>query len=44
MASIITRALEAYLCEFDFRYNYRAALGFGDTEWTTTAVQGPKSG
>jgi transposase-like protein len=32
--------LKRYLCEFDFRYNYRTALGFDDTTRATLAVKG----
>ncbi len=32
--------LHRYLAEFDFRYNYRASLGFDDTERTLAAVRG----
>jgi transposase-like protein len=32
--------LKRYLCEFDFRYNYRTALGFTDRERTTIALKG----
>jgi len=32
--------LKRYLCEFDFRYNYRTALGFDDSTRATLAVKG----
>ncbi len=32
--------LHRYLAEFDFRFNYRASLGFDDTERTIAAVRG----
>jgi transposase-like protein len=32
--------LKRYLCEFDFRYNERAALGVDDTERTAKAIRG----
>ena len=32
--------LKRYLGEFDFRYNYRTALGFTDRERTTIALKG----
>lgn len=32
--------LKRYLCEFDFRYNYRIALGFDDAARATLAVRG----
>lgn len=32
--------LKRYLCEFDFRYNERVALGVGDQERTTRALRG----
>src|SRR4051794_35259622 len=32
--------LKRYLGEFDFRYNYRIALGFDDTTRATLAVKG----
>jgi transposase-like protein len=32
--------LHRYLAEFDFRYNYRAALGFNDNDRTIAAVRG----
>ena len=32
--------LKRYLCEFDYRYNYRSALGFGDAERAEIALQG----
>ena len=32
--------LHRYLAEFDFRYNYRASLGYNDTERTIAAVRG----
>ena len=32
--------LHRYLAEFDFRYNYRAALGFDDKDRTIAAVRG----
>jgi hypothetical protein len=32
--------LHRYLAEFDFRYNYRAALGSNDTDRTAAAVRG----
>ena len=32
--------LKRYLCEFDFRYNYRIALGFDDTTRATLAIKG----
>ena len=31
--------LHRYLAEFDFRYNYRASLGFNDTDRTIAAVR-----
>jgi hypothetical protein len=32
--------LKRYLCEFDFRYNERVALGVEDTERATKVVAG----
>jgi transposase-like protein len=32
--------LKRYLCEFDFRYNYRIVLGFDDTTRATLAIKG----
>jgi transposase-like protein len=32
--------LKRYLCEFDFRYNYRAALGYTDMQRTEIAAAG----
>ena len=32
--------LKRYLCEFDFRYNYRIALGYDDIARATLAVKG----
>lgn len=32
--------LKRYLCEFDFRYNYREKLGYNDMERTNIALQG----
>jgi len=32
--------LHRYLAEFDFRYNYRASLGYNDTDRTIAAVRG----
>jgi hypothetical protein len=32
--------LKRYLCEFDFRYNYRTALGFDDTTRAELAIKG----
>jgi transposase-like protein len=32
--------LHRYLAEFDFRYNYRASLGYNDTDRTIAAVKG----
>ena len=32
--------LKRYLCEFDFRYNYRIALGFNDTTRAELAIKG----
>jgi transposase-like protein len=32
--------LHRYLAEFDFRHNYRAALGYNDTDRTIAAVRG----
>jgi hypothetical protein len=32
--------LKRYLCEFDFRYNERSALGVDDTERTAKAIRG----
>src|SRR5580704_19684497 len=32
--------LKRYLCEFDFRYNYRVALGFNDTTRAELAIKG----
>jgi len=32
--------LKWYLCEFDFRYNERIALGVGDQERTEKAIKG----
>src|SRR5205823_1514363 len=32
--------LKRYLCEFDFRYNYRVALGFNDTARAELAIKG----
>jgi transposase-like protein len=36
--------LHRYLAEFDFRYNYRTALGFTDEERTIAAVRGAEGG
>ena len=32
--------LHRYLAEFDFRYNYRTALGFNDTDRAAAALKG----
>jgi transposase-like protein len=32
--------LKRYLCEFDFRYNYRIALGFSDKQRTNAVMRG----
>ncbi len=32
--------LHHYLAEFDFRYNYRASLGYNDKDHTIAAVRG----
>lgn len=32
--------LKRYLCEFDFRYNYRIALGFNDATRAELAIKG----
>jgi hypothetical protein len=32
--------LKRYLCEFDFRYNYRIALGYSDTDRAGKAIAG----
>jgi len=32
--------LKRYVCEFDFRYNYRSALGFEDTERADMCLKG----
>jgi hypothetical protein len=32
--------LHRYLAEFDFRYNYRASLGFNDQDRTIAAIRG----
>jgi len=32
--------LHRYLAEFDFRYNYRVALGYNDTDRTIAAIRG----
>ena len=32
--------LHRYLAEFDFRYKYRASLGYNDTDRTIAAVRG----
>jgi hypothetical protein len=32
--------LKRYLCEFDFRYNYRVALGFSDKQRTDAIMRG----
>jgi hypothetical protein len=32
--------LKRYLCEFDFRYNERSAVGVEDSERTTKALRG----
>jgi hypothetical protein len=32
--------LHRYLAEFDFRYNYRASLGYNDKDRTIAAVRG----
>jgi len=32
--------LKRYLCEFDFRYNYRVALGVNDSARATLAIKG----
>jgi transposase-like protein len=32
--------LHRYLAEFDFRYNYRVALGYNDTDRTIAAIKG----
>jgi transposase-like protein len=37
---ISEKHLKRYLCEFDFRYNERAALGTDDTERTVKALSG----
>jgi hypothetical protein len=34
--------LKRYLCEFDFRYNNRIALGVDDTERAANAVKGAR--
>lgn len=34
--------LHRYLAEFDFRYNNRVALGIGDNERATRALEGAK--
>jgi hypothetical protein len=36
----IAREFTHYLCEFDFRYNYRAALGYSDMERAEIAAAG----
>jgi len=38
--SVSEEHLKRYLCEFDFRYNYRAALGYSDMERTEIAAAG----
>lgn len=35
--------LHRYLAEYDFRYNYRAALGYNDTDRTIAAVAAVKA-
>jgi transposase-like protein len=37
---VSTEHLKRYLCEFDFRYNERIALGVDDTERTVKAIRG----
>jgi hypothetical protein len=32
--------LKRYLCEFDYRYNYRTAAGYTDTERAAAALKG----
>jgi len=32
--------LKRYLCEYDFRYNYREKLGYDDMERTNMALKG----
>lgn len=34
--------LQRYLNEFDFRYSFRAALGYNDAERTTEALKGAR--
>jgi transposase-like protein len=34
------KRLHRYLAEFDFRYNYRASLGYNDTDRTIAAIKG----
>jgi len=38
--SVSEEHLKRYLCEFDFRYNYRSALGYSDMERTEIAAAG----
>lgn len=38
--SVSEEHLKRYLCEFDFRYNYRAALGYSDMERAEIAAAG----
>jgi hypothetical protein len=38
--SVSEAHLKRYLAEFDFRYNERSALGVGDGERATKALQG----
>jgi transposase-like protein len=38
--SVSEEHLKRYLCEFDFRYNYRSALGYTDMERTEIAAAG----
>jgi hypothetical protein len=37
---VSAKHLKRYLCEFDFRYNERSALGVDDTERTAKAIRG----
>ena len=38
--SVSEEHLKRYLCEFDFRYNYRTSLGYTDMQRTEIAAAG----
>ena len=40
--SVSEAHLHRYLCEFDFKYNHRAALGYGDAERADALLCGTK--